>query len=132
MNQIALSLTLALAVSSASCVETVAVRQAQAPLPEVLVSTPRAAWRVVDEDSDVGFVLRFEATGDGRAFHSVRNVWNQELGLIDSEGRAWRYRPHSTEPDWLGTGPVNEGASRILGLAAAHLEPVSLDQVRGR
>lgn len=132
MNRPATLLILALSAAATGCVETVAVRQAQSPLPNVLVSTPRAAWQVTDGETECGFVLRFEATEDGRVFHSVRNVWNQELGLVDADGRAWRYRPHGREPEWLGTGPVGQGAARILGVDDAALEPVSLDQLRAR
>jgi hypothetical protein len=48
----------------------------------------------------------------------VRNVWNQELGRVDADGRAWRYRPHGDQPLWLGTGPVADGVFAILGLDA--------------
>lgn len=123
---------LVLLAATSSCVETVAVRQSIPPLPTVLVSTPRAAWRVVEAEVELGFVLRFEASEDGRTFHSVRNQWNQELGLVDAEGRAWRYRPHASEPEWLGTGTVGQGAARILGAEGAGLEPMALHELRDR
>ena len=87
---------------------------------------------MIDAGAELGFVLRFEASEDGRCFHSVRNEWNQELGLVDAEGRAWRYRPHASEPEWLGTGTVGEGAGRILGATAASLEPMALHELRER
>jgi hypothetical protein len=122
------------AVAFASCVQTVAVREVQDPLPEALVSTPRAAWRAIEGPRSLGFVLRFEpSSGRHAAFHSVRNVWNQELGLVDAEGRAWRYRPHAREPLWLGTGTVLDGTRAILS-AGEDLEllPVDLSELQPR
>jgi hypothetical protein len=81
----------------------------------VLRSNAVRAWDVIDRDGRVGFVVRFEEPGtEGRAWFSVRNPYGQELGIVDVEGRAWRYRPHQREPDWLGSGTVQAGASRIL------------------
>jgi hypothetical protein len=81
----------------------------------VLRSNAVRAWDVVDRSGRVGFVVRFEEPGTvGRAWFSVRNPYAQELGIVDVDGRAWRYRPHQREPDWLGSGTVLAGASRIL------------------
>lgn len=79
----------------------------------------RAAWRVVDGDQIAGSVLRYEEDGGSRTWFSVRNAWSQELGIVDSDGRAWRYRAHEREPDWLGTGTIVDGARRILAASAS-------------
>ncbi|MEO0649117.1 MAG: hypothetical protein AAFZ65_00385 [Planctomycetota bacterium] len=101
----------------AACVSTVSVREVQPELPEALVSVPARAWRVEEHGAHVGFCLRFDPSGGHHdSFHSVRNVWNQELGLVDADGRFWRYRPHGADSLWLGTGTVTEGVFVILGL----------------
>ena len=74
--------------------------------------------------------MRFEETDGTRYFFSVRNAHQHELGLVDSFGRAYRYRPHQEEPEWLGTGTVEEGVRRILELSEeALLEPVALEDL---
>ena len=51
------------------------------------------------------------------------NVWlstqtphraRQDLGMIDTLGRAWRYRPHTREAEWLTTGTVVQGALAMV------------------
>lgn len=79
------------------------------------VARPVRAWELVQADRVVGVVVEF-AEEEGRRFYSVRNAWHQELGLVDENGRAWRYRPHERDADWLGSGTVAEGAARVLGL----------------
>jgi len=93
------------------------------------VALPERAWEMVVDTRVVGVVVEFVEQGDGgRRFFSVRNELQQELGLVDGEGRAWRYRPHETEALWLGSGTVIEGAARILGLAGeAALYEVALE-----
>jgi NMD protein affecting ribosome stability and mRNA decay len=73
------------------------------------------AWAVHDSDRLVGYVVRFE-TGESRSktYYSVRNEHLQELGMVDMDGRAWRYRAHRREPEWLGTGTVVKGARLVL------------------
>lgn len=74
------------------------------------------AWAVLDDAERVGSVVRFEVEGDPPAsVFLVRNVYDQDLGLIDELGRAWRFRPHAAEHESLGAGTVSEGAARILG-----------------
>lgn len=81
----------------------------------VLRSHAVRAWDVIDGAIHAGSVVRFEEPGTAaRAWFSVRNVHAQELGIVDVEGRAWRYRPHQRDPVWLGSGTVLTGASRIL------------------
>ncbi len=36
------------------------------------------------------------------------------MGIVDLDGRAFRYRAHSIDPEWIGSGPVFDGARRIL------------------
>jgi len=93
------------------------------------VTQPERAWEMVADGRVVGVVVEFVERGEnGRRFFSVRNALQQELGLVDGEGRAWRYRPHDSEALWLGSGTVIEGAARILGLAgAAELYEVGLE-----
>ena len=108
---------LLLLTSLTSCVQTVSVREVEPELPAALVSVPARAWRVEEDGAHVGYCLRFDPSGGSHdSFHSVRNVWNQELGLVDADGRFWRYRPHGDEPLWLGTGAVSQGVFLILGL----------------
>lgn len=84
--------------------------------PEAAWSAPERAWEVVAGGRVVGVVVEFREAGQPRRFFSVRNPEQQELGLVDEHGRAWRSRAHEDEPEWLGTGTVAEGATRILGL----------------
>lgn len=84
------------------------------PIP--LVAQRR--WRVEDAGQLFGHVLEFESAPErdrpaGRCF-SVRNELEQELGLIDGLGRAWRYQLHEREPQWVATGTLLEGALAIL------------------
>ena len=85
------------------------------------------SWTVWHEGQEVGSVIRFqEQTGPRRFLYSVRNEHNQDLGMVDSIGRAWRERPHA-EPEWLGTFTVLQGVSMILGMAGE----VRLEEVGG-
>lgn len=64
----------------------------------------------------MGSLLRYEDPADpAQAFYAVRNPDQQDLGVVDLEGRAWRYLAQQREPDWLGTGTVLQGVTRILG-----------------
>lgn len=97
---------------------------------------PLQAWRVVAEGTTLGYVVRFgEPAAPERAEHqffSVRNPWQQELGSIDGLGRAWRFVPHGDEPEWVSTGTVQGGATRILGASqAAVLEEIPLESLGG-
>ncbi|MFM7282735.1 MAG: hypothetical protein ACKO32_13260 [Planctomycetia bacterium] len=77
-----------------------------------------------------GSLVRYEEQGKAaRSFYTVRNELGQAVGLIDAEGRAYRYRPHQPEAEWLGTGTVLEGAQRVLGIeVAAELIEVGLSE----
>ena len=76
---------------------------------------PSRAWRVMAGEREVGCVVFFESTAwPEDSLYVVRNPWQQDLGVIDSKGRAYRYVPHLEEPQWVGTGTVAEGAARVL------------------
>lgn len=78
-------------------------------------SSARRAFLMRDGERVLGSLVRYEEQGQAlRMFFSVRNSHGQMVGLIDALGRAYRYRPHQTEAQWLGTGTVLEGARRIL------------------
>jgi len=80
---------------------------------------PTRGWELRDDGRLAGSVLLYSDPEAARMdYYSIRNVEGQVLGLIDLEGRAWRYRLHEEEPEWLGTGTVLEGARRILGTGA--------------
>lgn len=100
----------------------------------VLRSHAVRAWDVIDGAQRAGSIVRFEEPGsEGRAWYSVRNVYAQELGIVDVEGRAWRYRPHQREPEWLGSGTVLAGAVRILSAGpASALAEVPLEEYAAR
>jgi hypothetical protein len=92
----------------------------------VSLSSPDRAWRVAGPERDHGFVVRFrEEDHAERTYFSVRNVHLQDLGIVDARGRAYRYRPHQRDPDWVGSGTVLEGARRILDAP----EPCRLEEV---
>lgn len=96
--------------------------------PDPALARPSAAWELVHDGRVVGVVVEFVEGATGRRFFSVRNAAQQELGMVDQDARAWRYRPHEEEAEWLGTGTVLEGAARILSLeGAAEAYEVPLD-----
>ena len=89
---------------------------------------PIAAWGAVENQMITGYVARFEPPGDpDRFIYSIRNEHQQDLGVIDSFGRVYRYRPHADEPEWIGSGTVLFGVRRILGSGPEmHLVEVEL------
>jgi hypothetical protein len=126
---------LALVACTAACKTTTTTSPPGLENAVVLRSHAVRAWDLMDGAVRAGSVVRFEEPGTAaRAWFSVRNVHAQELGIVDVEGRAWRYRPHQRDPVWLGSGTVLTGASRILdaGPAAKMVEvPVSDIAARG-
>ena len=83
-------------------------RAVLAPVPAV------RAWVVLEGGRVEGSVVRYAERGqDGRFLYVVRNVWDQDLGVVDELGRAWRRVPHQ-EDRWIGTGTVADGVRRIL------------------
>lgn len=95
---------------------------------------PVRGWELWDGDVQLGSLVRFEEPGHPeRAFFSVRDTGRQDLGLIDLQGRAWRYRAHEREPEWVGSGTVLRGARAILGGgAASRLVEVELESLAPR
>jgi hypothetical protein len=78
---------------------------------------PTMAWAAAELRVVHGFVVRFEPPGDPARFvYSIRNEYQQDIGVIDATGRVYRYRPHADEPEWIGSGTVHFGVRRILGL----------------
>ena len=97
-------------------------------------SMAERAWLVHDgQDRMVGSVVRYEEpAGEQRFSYIVRNIHEQDMGMVDQLGRAYRYRPHQG-PEWLSTGPVREGALAILGLGlAGELEEIPLERLEAR
>src|SRR5689334_21180771 len=94
--------------------------QIAGPKVAIVARTPASkAWEVRDDGRLAGSVLLYEQPGDTRTgYYSVRNAQGQVLGMVGLDGRAWRYRLHEPEPEWLGTGTVLEGVRRILGTSA--------------
>jgi len=89
------------------------------PTPLVRIGTRAKSWEVRSGSELLGRVVLFQERGLARdSVYLVRNPWNQDLGLIDGLGRAYRYLPHEEEPAWVGTGTVALGAQRILGAEA--------------
>ena len=96
----------------------------------VILQAPAThAWRVVSAAGEVGLVVRFEEAATGRFLYSVRNEHNQDLGIVDAEGRAYRFRPHA-EPEWLSTGTVRDGVCSILGTPDGQMQELTLDELR--
>lgn len=75
---------------------------------------PDRAWAVRVGADVTGSVVAFRSA-DGRTYYSVRDPYHHELGLVDSLGRAWRYRPHQEEAEWIATGSLAVCAAAILG-----------------
>ena len=83
------------------------------------------AWNLRSQGVAVGSVIRYESVlGPDRFYFIVRNRHEQDMGLVDALGRAYRNRPFEDEPEWLGSGTVLDGARLILGLGGA----VELDE----
>lgn len=111
--------------------------QSQRPGPQSAIITrtvPVRGWEVRDDGRLAGSVLLYTEPGHERTgYYSVRNTEGQVLGMVDFEGRAWRYRLHEEELEWLGTGTVVEGVRRILGTSAlALLEQAELGALVGQ
>jgi len=126
---------LALAVALAACQTTRTEEPPAATLASITRTEPARAWTLVRESELLGVVVWFVDPLDpgdpARQFYSVRNRWQQELGTLDAQGRAYRFLPHQREAHWIGTGTVLEGARAILeGGASAELLEVSLEDLR--
>ena len=110
-------------------------REAPAPatVPEVVFSQPTEVWRVTQGIEPVGWLVRYTPSTDpADAFLSVRNPWQQEIGLIDAESRWWRFVPHEREPRLIGAGDTAEGVAAILELETKpQLVPAPLSELSG-
>ena len=125
--------------SLAACVVTRERQPAPIPVGSPVVGRAEAAWRVLAGDEVVGFAMRYHPMDSERLapqeaghgpWYAVQNRWNQELGMIDELGRAWRYRPHRNGPQWLGSGTIEEGVQKVLELnGALVLEEIPLDEL---
>lgn len=90
-------------------------------------SEPVDAWVLRESGRPVGALVRFEEAGGGRFLYSVRDGYGFDRGIVDAEGRAWRFVPHA-EPEWKSTGTVLAGAGAILELPAEPtMQPVDLE-----
>lgn len=119
---------LAAALALVAGCRTTVVERPLAQSAEVHTAAPARAWQIVEAGAVVGRVVYFEASGRPEAsVYMVQNAWDQDLGMIDCLGRAWRYRPHEREAKWLSTGTVAEGAAGILGAGdACQLREIAL------
>lgn len=115
----ALALALGLAPALGACTTSTTTREPAGIDRAVLTPVPAVrAWVVLDQGETSGSVVRYAERGlDGRFLYVVRNLWDQDLGVVDELGRAWRRVPHG-EDRWIGTGTVAEGVRRILELGA--------------
>jgi hypothetical protein len=92
---------------------------ASSSAPRAYVGARTRTWEVRVGAELVGRIVLYQEQGSTRdQVYMVRNPWDQDLGLIDGLGRAYRYLPHQAEPAWVGSGSVNQGAERILGLSS--------------
>jgi len=97
----------------------------------IVSAEPDLAWHVLADGAVVGIVIRYASADEaGHHWFSVQNDLHQELGLIDSVGRAFRRVPHERDLEPLGAGTVAYGAGRILRTTDAELQPVALDELR--
>lgn len=107
----------ALALLGTGC-HTVATEVSSSHAPSVRLGTRARAWELRSAGEPRGLVVLFQESGRTRdSLYLVRNLWHQDLGLIDGLGRAYRYLPHLEEPLWVGSGTVLAGAQRILDAA---------------
>jgi hypothetical protein len=107
-------------VSCGACRTTTTSSPAESSGVAVARAVAVRAWELWDAGTLLGSVVRYEEPGrPDRAFFGVRDDDHQDLGMIDHQGRAWRYRAHQREPEWVGTGTVLKGARSILGGSAA-------------
>lgn len=112
----------------ASCVTERTIHPVGAGTALAVRTVANAAWSVeTPSGRAVGYVVRFEEPGNPDVRHfSVRDTDHCELGTLDAQGRAWRYRPHEREAVYIGGGSVAESAARILGAGPVELRPISL------
>src|SRR5262245_370592 len=131
MRRCLAALLLAAAGALPACRVTTTERIARPQEGRVEHGAATRSWNALADGALIGRVVLFEAEDRPEApVFMVQNELGQDLGLVDSLGRAWRYRPHQRDADWLGTGTVGEGVARILGAETCLLEEVLLADVR--
>ncbi len=117
-----------------ACTSTSESQPAAAEVAWITRTRAIQGWHVRDDGRLAGSLLLYsDPERPQTGYYSVRNPEGQVLGLVDFEGRAWRYRLHREQPDWLGTGTVLEGVRRILETSAlSELESAPIESlVRG-
>lgn len=125
-----LGFALSIAIAFQGCRTTSTTRAHGPESVEITQATPARAWELWSAGRYLGAVVRFEERDDpARFFYSVRNREGQEMGIVDLHGRAYRYRAHARDSEWIGTGPVFDGARRILDSTDVP-EPVEVDVAR--
>jgi hypothetical protein len=132
-----MSVRLALILTVPVCLGACRTTEVSSPVAaegEVRVASPARAWELHDQVGEAhGLVLYFQADGaDEDSLYMVQNLWHQDLGLIDAYGRAYRYLPHHREPAWVGSGTVEQGAGRILGIIECSLIEVPFPDLGSR
>ena len=99
-----------------ACRTTTTSTPANSDVVEIARTEALQAWELREGTVVLGSVVRYaDRARPELAFFGVRDVDGHDLGMIDRQGRAWRYRPHRREPEWLGTGTILKGARLILG-----------------
>jgi hypothetical protein len=100
-----------------------------APPPvDVVAGVIDERWKVFDDSGAVlGYVARTRyafASGERLRF-IVENAYFQDVGFIDENGRAYRPVPHADEPQFVGTGSLEDGLGRLFrAKGAVHIEPL--------
>ncbi len=115
-----LPLLLAAALVLSGCITSEVSEPAAATVPPVIVSDATELWRIHEAGVHRGWLVRYTPWGEPQdAFLSVRNPWQQELGMIDGESRWWRFQAHDREPVLIGAGATADGVTAILELVEA-------------
>ena len=100
---------------------------------ELRLAAPARAWEVREDGDVIGLVVFFRSPSrPADSVYMVRNVWHQDLGLIDAFGRAYRYMPHQEDPAWVGSGTVAQGVERVLAARGpCELSEIPFPDVQG-
>ena len=95
---------------------------ASGPEPQPLPAQPLfgrriAAHRIWSGGESAGFLVEveFDSPGLGRRF-LVHNAFRQNVGFVDAQGRAYRYRVSDGEAVHVATGTMEENLRAILSL----------------
>ena len=113
-----------------ACRTTEVERSTNSGLRTIPRAQPSLAWSVSLDGEQFGRVVRFDvAQQPSQTRFVVQNPFGQDLGLIDSLGRAFRFEPHQ-KPTWVGTGSIEEGVAAILSLTGnLRLQEVALSEL---